>query len=353
MSKLHNNGFSDSQADEAAEWLARLSADDIDVEECKSFRRWLDKTPSNRQAFDCVQSISGKLDSLATARMADSANVPVELDAIITESEPLARKARRHNEKYRRIFAAAASVLIGISAALFWQAQERTATIPEPKLYRTITGQQREVLLPDGSMMILNTATEVAVAITDSQRRIHLKNGEAFFDVAKDPQRTFIVAVGNGTVRALGTAFNVHHRNKQTEVTITAGRIEINPDIARQTGNDGEPMSAQQFSAGQKIIFDGGFKKITQLSSQDMLRVTAWQDGKLVFHRQSLEAIVGELQHYMTKEIVIADESVGALVGGGVFDVRNANSILAAIEHSMPVRVLLRGDVVFLIRKPN
>ena len=193
MSTLDQNPLPDAVIDQAANWLARLSADEVAPEECEEFQAWLDQGLSHRLAFESVQSLSGQLDSLAAT--AGDRTLPPQLATAVSECEQLAKRAHTGGSSASRVWSAAASLIIVLCGALLWQNGWQNGAEADPALYRTIVGQQRAVMLPDGSMMTLNTNTDVAVAITESDRRIYLKSGEAYFDVAKDPQRPFTIAV--------------------------------------------------------------------------------------------------------------------------------------------------------------
>jgi transmembrane sensor len=84
------------------------------------------------------------------------------------------------------------------------------------------------VTLPDGSVLQLNTDSVVETAYSPTERRVRLKKGEAFFSVAKNPQRPFWVDVGAVSVRAVGTAFNVRFRPEAVEVLVKEGKVSVN-----------------------------------------------------------------------------------------------------------------------------
>ncbi len=101
----------------------------------------------------------------------------------------------------------------------------------KPTLFNTIAatavGAQRELPLPDGSRVVLNTETEIAVAYTPAERRLELRRGEAHFIVTKDSARPFVVSVDGVAIRAVGTTFNIRRRGDTADVLVTEGRVRV------------------------------------------------------------------------------------------------------------------------------
>ena len=95
--------------------------------------------------------------------------------------------------------------------------------------YATDIGEQYRTALADGSLVELNTATRVAVDLTPEERDIHLRKGEAVFEVAKDPSRPFVVKTPLADVRAIGTVFAVRTENG-LEVAVSEGVVSVERD---------------------------------------------------------------------------------------------------------------------------
>ncbi len=105
--------------------------------------------------------------------------------------------------------------------------------------YHTQTGEQHRVLLADGSVVLLDTASEVRVDLNPSERHITLVHGKAHFEVTPDPSRPFLVDAGEGTVRAVGTAFSVYRQGSVVDVAVTEGKVEVRaqPPVLHPTGD--------------------------------------------------------------------------------------------------------------------
>jgi len=91
--------------------------------------------------------------------------------------------------------------------------------------YSTPVGEIASVPMRDGSKVTLNTDSQIRVTLTDSERRVDLKYGEAFFEVSKDPKRPFVVNAGGKRVIAVGTQFSVRRDANDIQVVVTEGRF--------------------------------------------------------------------------------------------------------------------------------
>src|SRR3546814_2061558 len=93
--------------------------------------------------------------------------------------------------------------------------------------YATSVGEIRRVPLADGSIAAINTASAIDVKLDDAARHVRVVEGEAWFQVARDKQRPFVVAAGRARVRAVGTAFSVRRRAGGADVLVTEGEVEV------------------------------------------------------------------------------------------------------------------------------
>lgn len=245
----------------------------------------------------------------------------------------LARGERGPVRLYRRVVSAAASLLIvAVSALLVFQSGPMSATE-----YETKVGGRETVMLKDGSVITLNTDTRLSVALSGTERRILLEKGEAFFDVAKDKTRPFLVVVGKDVVRAVGTAFNVRRRADTTQVTVTEGIVEVN----------GATLSTLLHVGADLTINPAGIQTV-ELAPAEVESTVSWRTGMIHFSNKRLGAVVEELQYYAEKEIIVTNDQVSNLIVGGSFDTSNASSFLKGLEAIFPVKVIERDTVIIL-----
>ena len=102
----------------------------------------------------------------------------------------------------------------------------------QPTRYVTAIGEQRTIQLDDGSRIILDTSSEVAVRLTGNRRSVTLTAGQAMFDVQGDPARPFVVAAGDTKVTAIGTRFDVRRSGAGARVILVDGRVDVRRDTA-------------------------------------------------------------------------------------------------------------------------
>lgn len=200
--------------------------------------------------------------------------------------------------------------------------------------YTTGTGEQRSIMLADGSTVLLNAGSALSVHITDKERRLTLYEGQALFTVAKDRTRPFIVEAQHGQTRALGTVFDIDIRPHLVAVTVIEGTVGVAPDVTLHSENSNMVV----VQANSRIHYqENGF--VSALEDVDSDMETAWRRGKLIFNAKPLGDVVAELERYRSGTIIIASRRLHALQVTGVFDLTQPEEILQAIETTLPVTV--------------
>lgn len=192
----------------------------------------------------------------------------------------------------------------------------------------TAPGERREIALPDGSSVLLNGASALALAYGGGERRLRLLRGQAGFSVAHDPARPFIVEANGGETRALGTVFDVDIAGDMVGVTVLEGIVAVTSGTA----------SAVTVAANQRVRY-AATGAPSGVEAVDADTETAWRRGKLIFNGRRLEDVVAEIGHYRSGTIVIADPDLASLQVTGVFDLSDPEAVLDTIEQTLPVRV--------------
>jgi transmembrane sensor len=236
---------------EAIDWWVRRDADPPSTAEAQDFAAWLARDPANEAAYDEIGSLWG-----------DLAHVP----------RPTPAPQRRAAIPLSPVFAAMLLAVLGFGFEELSRAFRAD--------HRTGTGETRLVLLDDGTRVQLDTDSAIAVDFSAAARQVRLLAGEAWFDVAKDPARPFLVAPGGGTVTALGTSFDVATDPTKTEVTVTAHRVAVVANGARET-----------LAAGEQARFGPGLA-LEPPRMVDVEAATAWPRGKLIFEEKPLGQII-------------------------------------------------------------
>jgi len=271
-----------SIATEAADWYARLSAPDVSELEAVRFRAWLAADPARRAEFEAIDTLWADL-----AAIDKSAEV-LRIRAAISAR----RRASRwwHSAKW-----SIAATLVAVIGAgwLAWQqwGSER---------YVTDVGKQRTVPLADGSIVMLNTDTEVKLHFSEAKRGVELVRGQANFEVAKDPSRPFIVTAGGGEVRAVGTVFDVYKAADKVTVTLIEGKVAVTGEGGHASGEAREIILA----AGEQLSYATRTSSVKRAAA-DVPRVTAWRARKLDFSDTPILEAIAEANRYSRDQIVL------------------------------------------------
>ncbi len=214
---------------------------------------------------------------------------------------------------------------------------------PEPEHYITGRGEQRLINMSDGSIVHLNSMTELEVSFDADHRTIKLLQGEAMFKVAHDPQRKFIVGTRNGDVQAIGTAFNINANSEQVTITVLNGTVMVSP---REQGrkNGSEPTFA---SKGRQVVL--GKDTLNTADTKNLEKVMAWTERKLVFSGESLQESLKKINRHSKHRLVVEDSRLKGLPLYGVFNMGDSRVLILALEQSMPVKAVAISDEVTLL----
>lgn len=206
--------------------------------------------------------------------------------------------------------------------------------------FQTLPGERRELTLADGSIVSLAPATGLRVRFNDSERRLWLLRGEAFFQVHKDPQRPFVVAIDDMRVRAIGTAFSVRREQQGAVVTVLEGRVSVT-DTASHAATSARPVTTILVGANEQLRVpeSGAVSPVRQVNATVEV---AWTVGELIFDDQPVEDVVRRFNAYNRTQIVIDDPQLGARRISGVFrasDPQSFVSFLQSVAGDAAVRV--------------
>ncbi len=302
--------------EEAAHWIERL-AGPHDVEERAAFEGWLAARPAHEFAYAEMLALRDAVGSAAQAAAAREASRP------------------RRRRTMRWLGGLAASVaIVGLGSS--W--------LPELALRMradavTARGETQQVRLPDGSRVALNSASAIEVRYSADRRDVRLLKGEAFFDVARNPDRPFAVAAGNARVHVLGTHFNVRLDGVRTTLTVEEGQVRF--------GAAGHPRGQLIFTAGQQAFVEGTAAQRQPV--YDASAAFAWRNGQIVFYRAPLREVVAEIDRYRSGEAFILNSGLGRRTVSGSFSARTPDLALAATVNAVGARMIrLPGGIAII-----
>lgn len=302
----------------AADWVARENSGAMDKADQRALDHWLQADNRHRLAYARCQQLGF---------MADLLQGDVELRGEIAGFGS-GRAAHRWGFSWKALSQVAAIMLVAVAALLV----QRHFSID---YYQTGIGEQRVVHLDDGSTVMLNTDSRVGVRYTGGQRSLYLDRGEAFFMVAKNPQRPFIVDVRGSEVRALGTAFNVALRAGDVRVAVTQGVVEVKAEDAA-----GQPRRFAKMLPGQGFRYTAAKPEANSgVGPVNLERVTAWQTSKIYFDNDRLEDAIAEYNRYNSRKVVLVGDELADERISGVFNIGDAEALIFALEQGVGARI--------------
>ncbi len=294
--------------EQAEYWLVRRRDTDERFRSGEEFQRWLAADPRHRAAYEAAETLWNELEGLRfSQRLRAEAG-----------SESKAGLARSRNATL-----AFAACLALIAAAVGFHAM-RPASVPLVETYATEVGRQHDVDLVDGSRMLLNSATRVQTQYGDHLRMVILHEGEAFFDVARDAGKPFVVSVGDGRVTALGTRFQVLREESEVRVTLSEGSVRIE----NGTG------AARVLVPGEQALFDPVAGDI-QVSHVDLDATASWTRKRLDFRDVRLAEAIDQANRYSLRKIRLSDPALGDLRVSGNFRIGDNEGIADAFAAAL------------------
>lgn len=329
----------------AAEWYLRLQGTEVTIEDTLAWQAWLSESPANAKAFGRLEEMSQILRAVP-ARLRLSAR---ELDRDRYDgSMPLKEwKQPRTAVRPPWVSLGVAALLAGIVFALlilFWQKPIATTVT-------TAVGENRDITLADGSTVALGGDTRIEVSLSAEVRAIELFKGEALFTVARDPLRPFKVRVGDATIVALGTAFDVQRDSDRAIVAVTEGRVLVEPvahflPVAVLEGFRPK-LRAVHVDAGQQTVAgSAGIEEPTEV--EDAAAATAWQTGRLAFRLQPLRYVLEDVNRYAPKPIVLEGSGLGALVITGTVERDNISGWISSLERVFDLEATEEADRIVI-----
>ena len=339
--KVQNFDRSDVTA-EACAWIAQFETGDMTPEDFAAFREWMQRSPRHASEMKRLAHLSQNLDVLT--EMAE----PLE-DAMTQFREIVARRKRPFWRRASVAFASAVMLVCAAGGAYFYQSFDRPDA-NEPVMIATAIGDYEERVLPDGSVVELNSNSHIELEFTREERKIRLLRGEAFFRVASNPARPFVVAAGDNQVTAVGTAFAVRlfDVEDQLEVTVPDGRVAVStPPALTAAAGAGAAAQAEAktdllvLKAGQNIVVSplAETAPIIEMSQRDLQRKLSWQEGLFDFSETPLIDVIEEVSRHTAMQIEIADPQLRNLKFGGVFRTGETTALLHALEASFDIEV--------------
>lgn len=335
-------------AEEAAWWLHRLEQENTPQAQAE-FAAWIRKGSVHLEEFLFAQAMWRELGGIAPelrSRYAgESDRAPVVTlgayskhgAASVAEPSIGERAARSMPARWRK------TALVATLAAVAAIVGGTVLTLTSPT-YATAVGEQRSIKLKDGSILELNSRSRARISYTDEVREVQLREGEAFFVVAQDAARPFIVVTDNARIQALGTQFNVYRKaGGETRVAVVDGSIRV-------TASARPPPSGNATSRGSNVRLNAGDEvevssaRIHRKPVPDVGQAIAWRSRTLVFSGRPVGEIVEEFNRYNRVRLRAEGRPLLERRISGVFAADDPMPFVRFLEKESGIDVAREGD---------
>jgi transmembrane sensor len=302
--------------EDAAAWLIRLNeADTVELraELRAEHGRWLARDAVHEMAWNKVSAAwsvadAGRPTTMAAWPMSDPSRAETAGNVHALPQRP----RQRLLPVVAMLAAACAALAIALPQVHDFGADHSTAT-----------AEIRTVTLADGSSVSLGAKSAIAVEITPAGRSVKLLSGRAFFDVAKDVNRPFVVQAGEAAVTVLGTAFDVGLSEEVVSVAVKRGLVGVRYD-------EGATHIGEQVAPGSELVIRRDSGVVTR-QSVPTAEIGSWSDGRLFVENATIADVVAELRRYHRGWILLGDDRIGQLRVTGLYNLHQPEQALRAM----------------------
>lgn len=298
----------------AFKWLALLQSPSLTSSQEEAFFIWLEENNLHQAAYLKAESLWERGEAL---------------DKVENSSAP--EKIRPNTNWLHFDFPAmpalAASIFVlfcGLGLFKYYQPTLDTGH------YYTELGQQQQVVLSDGSILLLNTNSDITVKFQDDQRIVQLNHGEVFFNIQKSEGRPFDVITSSGQIRVLGTQFSVFDTQDGTLVTVVEGRVGLsrvtapaNSFVADITLTENQQLSIEEAAKGDAP------------KHVDAAVKTAWRGNKLIYHGDRLEDVINDVNRYYDSQLALGNSELAEKEVVAVLQLGDFSTTLTSLKISL------------------
>jgi transmembrane sensor len=335
---------------QALEWTAREAQGPLPALQQAQLDAWLAASPRHQGAYLRARAIEHTLHQVLLPETLRPAAIALSADAMAAAAPevvevaeaPAAVPARRKLPAWSYAGMAVAALLaatVAMYPALYPTLTPAAGSqgAPDALVLQTAMGELRNVPLADNSVASINSDTRLEVRMTMAERRIALQRGEAWFQVAKDAARPFVVAAGAVRVTAVGTAFAVQRQPGGADVVVTEGVVEVTRARERAALRE----TVVRVAAGEQAFVPEGDGAVHVRRQADAAqRQLAWREGMIMLNNDTLARAVAQFNRYNRRQILIADPALRNRTLVGNYRINEA-------EHfANDVRALLKVPVV-------
>lgn len=301
-----------SAREQAARWFTRLLHVPHDHPDHEQLRQWLAANPLHAREYQAFCELWGDFSSTTSTQALASA---------------LEHRQGRRTFMRRGVLGLAGLLAVGLA----WRYRSPQAFEAQ---YVTAMGERRRVSLPDGSELHLASDTRLLVRFDQGQRLVHLLQGQAIFDVARESSRTFRVDGGLAQVTVLGTRFVVAREPHELRVSVERGSVQVDNGRGRLVLVPGQVASSDDRSAPHRL----------NISASNAF---AFERGRLVLEQAGLEEVASSLSRYRRQPVRVLPGKGQPRINA-VVQLDNLEGFVQALPAIAPIEVSSRDGITYL-----
>lgn len=315
----------DNIKDKAIYWVT-CQKEGLTLQEKEELNLWLESNIEHKKAFDEIKNIHNIFE-----------NIPKDYSQTLSNKAHYGAKKIKFVEKTLKPIIACAAVIF----ALFIGYDN---FIPNyEKNYQTQYTNLKKELLPDGSIISIDTKSNIGITYFKNKREVLLQNGQALFEVAKDKNRPFIITSGKTSIEVVGTKFEVTNLDNTTTVSVLEGIVKIG-HIQNQFF---EPQNITHLKKGEKIILDNT-GKIHYLGETEIQEIAPWQNNELIFRKITLKNAFKDFSRYQNIEVEFKTKDIEDTLFSGKFNTKEIDKFLFAIQKIYPIKIKKEQNKIYI-----
>ena len=336
---------------EAHDWLITMEGPVVSDTDRKRFERWLEADPRHAEFYDRAITIRAAVSSLRFDDIDEDLQAGYQFYPAHTRIPATQRPFLANKLALSLGSVFAASILLAVFLLPISTDEKTTPSLPTAAAsYKTTIGEMKEIELPDGSRTFLDSQTELQITFSADSRRVNLRSGAAFFEVAKDTQRPFSVEAGSLSAVALGTKFDIRTSSEVYRVGVAEGEVEVRYPLTIG-GREISIITKKALRPGQEVAATrhGGLGEVEQVPMGD---IAAWRSNRLIYRGATIAEFVSDLNRRSTFTIALdTSDSFSDLKINGAFVGQDVDRLLIALTEMHPVEVDRSDSTVVRIRR--
>lgn len=321
-------------------WCSRMQGEDSQAHEL-AFQRWLAQSSLHRRIYSEISELFRFGEELENT-------APLMPEGQNSDED---RPVRRKREGGRIYAAVAAFALLSSGLLAMWMYAGHPnngiitqAERPQFKAFQTAIGEIRALHLDDGSIVTLDTASEIAVAMTGNLRTIRLVKGRARFEVAHE-RRAFVVSAGNTAVKALGTIFDVSITPEQiVRVALLRGAVAVR---SSGTSKSNKKAFSRTLSAGETVLYRPQIEGLHMLPEKASMS-ESWTTGLATYEGAPLGTVIAEANRYASQKLRLADPALAERPVYGTLKIDEPHALATVLARSLDLRLSASSNDLFL-----